>query len=49
MQGITLTEVFIEEGLIRPVKCPNRLDGDESFRYVLDGEKEPQNEEKSQA
>lgn len=49
MQGKTLTDVFIEKGLIKPVKCPNRLDGDESFRYVLDGDEEPQNEEKSQA
>ena len=49
MQGKTLTDVFIEKCLINPMKCPNRLDGDDSFHYVLDGEEEPQNEEKSQA
>lgn len=47
MEWRTLTGVFIEEGLIKPVKCPNRLD-ESSSRYTLDGE-EPQNEEKSQA
>lgn len=48
MQGKTLTDVLIEKGLIKPLKCPNRLDGDDSFHYVLD-EEEPKNEEKSQA
>ena len=48
MQGKTLTDVFIEKGLIKPIKCPNRLD-ESSARYTLDVEEEPQNEEKSQA
>jgi len=48
MQGKTLTDLFIEEGLIEPVKCSNRLDGEGSVRFVLDGE-ESQKEEKGQA
>lgn len=48
MQGKTLTDVLIEKGLIKPLKCPNRLDGNDSFRYVLDGDEEPQKEKKSQ-
>lgn len=45
MKEKTLTEVFIELGLIPDLSDDHTLDGDGTNRYVLDGK--PQNEEKS--
>lgn len=48
MEWRTLTDVLIKEGLIKPAKCPNKLD-ESSVRCTLDGNEDSQNEEKSQA
>lgn len=42
-----LTDLFIERGLIEPVKLPYVLDGNTTFEYTTD--EEPQNEEKDRA
>ena len=41
----TLTDLYIERGILEPAPSTYILDGDDSFRYILD--EEPQKEEKS--
>ena len=45
----TLTDLYIERGVLQPGSCPNVLDYDGSDLFILDGPEETQNEKNSRA